>query len=224
MYAKVFASMLDSSIWLESNPTRIVWLTLLLSMDADGYAHFSTLENLASRARVTPEECNAAVTVLLSPDEHSGDPEHEGRRIERVPGGYMILNAEKYKDIASDVSRRESTRLRVKRFREKNDVTPCNALKQNVTVPYTYTCTSKEGECEGKDIRRIIPPPLELVTDYAKSRDALSHVEAFMDHFTANGWRVGGKSKMADWQASFRNWVRRSPEFNVQTKRRDAHI
>ena len=36
----------------------------------------------------------------------------------------------------------------------------------------------------------------------------------FYDHFTANGWMVGGKSKMKDWKAAARNWSRRATDFS----------
>ena len=36
----------------------------------------------------------------------------------------------------------------------------------------------------------------------------------FFDHFTSNGWMVGGKSKMKDWKAAARNWARNQKRFN----------
>lgn len=88
-------------------------------MDEDGYAHFSAIENLSARARVTVTECQDAVTALLSPDHNSADPEFDGRRIERVPGGFMILNALKYRNNFNSATRREQTRLRVQKHRAK---------------------------------------------------------------------------------------------------------
>ncbi|MDZ4685016.1 MAG: hypothetical protein SH850_07990 [Planctomycetaceae bacterium] len=31
--------------------------------------------------------------------------------------------------------------------------------------------------------------------------------QRFVDHFTSNGWKVSGKTKMVDWQAAVRNWA-----------------
>jgi hypothetical protein len=87
-------------------------------MDEDGYAHFSAIENLARRSGVSLEEANTAVDAFLSPDPNSGDPSNEGRRIERVPGGFIILNSPKYRAIYNKVIEREQTRHRVKRHRE----------------------------------------------------------------------------------------------------------
>src|SRR5258708_37951521 len=101
MYNRLFTKILDSSIWLENNATRIVWVTLLAAMDEDGVAHFSAMENLSARARVSLEEAEKAVKCFLEPDKNSGDPENDGRRIERIPGGFIILNATKYREIFS---------------------------------------------------------------------------------------------------------------------------
>ena len=141
MYNKIFTKILDSSIWLETNPTRIVWMTFLASMDETGYAHFAALGNLAARARVTLEEAAAAVAVLEAPDKESSDPANDGRRIERIPGGWMVLNAEKYRLLVTRAVIQEQTRLRVARYREKNrgnapvtvsnePVTPSEALAE----------------------------------------------------------------------------------------------
>lgn len=119
MFNKLFTKILDSSIWLEPNSTRIVWITLLAAMDETGYAHFSAIENLAARARVTVKEAESAVKCFINPDPNSGDPEFKGRRIERVPGGFVILNAQKYRSIMNREIQREKTRQRVADWRVK---------------------------------------------------------------------------------------------------------
>lgn len=121
MFNKLFGKILDSSIWLEPTSTRIVWITMLAAMDQDGYAHFSAIENLANRARVANEEARIAVECFLAPDPNSSNPKNEGRRIERVPGGFMVLNAEEHRNLMNQAIQREKTRERVARFRAKNN-------------------------------------------------------------------------------------------------------
>jgi hypothetical protein len=72
MYNKLFSKILDSSIWLEPDPVRLVWITLLAAMDQDGYAHFSALQNLADRAKVSLQDTHLAVEKFMSPDPESG--------------------------------------------------------------------------------------------------------------------------------------------------------
>ncbi len=122
MYAKLFASILDSSVWLESTSTRIVWLTLLAAKDKDGFARFASVENLARRAVVSVKEVETAIKCLESPDSRSSNPDHEGRRIERAPGGWMVLNAKLYDDMVRQEDERRATRDRVRKHREKHHI------------------------------------------------------------------------------------------------------
>ncbi len=140
MYNKLFTKILDSSIWLERTPTRIVWLTFIAAMDSQGFAQFASIANLAHRAIVTPEEAEEAVKTLEAPDTDSSDPEHDGRRIERVPGGWMVLNAEKYRQLVTRVVQQEQTRERVRRFRARHKVTGngSNDEPLNVTPSEAY--------------------------------------------------------------------------------------
>lgn len=61
----------------------------------------------------------------------------------------------------------------------------------------------------------FVVPALEIVKDYfSKIHGTDTDAERFYDHFQANGWKVGGKSPMKDWQAAARNWMRHKPEFD----------
>jgi hypothetical protein len=130
MYNKLFTKILDSSIWLESDHIRLVWITFLAVMDKDGIVLLSGVGNVANRARVTEELAADAIKCLESPDKKNPDQEHEGRRIERIPGmGWTVLNAKKYQDIVRAETARMQNRERVKAFRERNgSVMVCNDL------------------------------------------------------------------------------------------------
>lgn len=97
-------------------------------MDEKGFAPFAALGNVANRARVTLDEARAAVEILEGPDSESSDPENEGRRLERVPGGWVVLNAEKHRDLVTRAIRQAQTAERVRRHR---------ALKRNSNAPVT---------------------------------------------------------------------------------------
>jgi hypothetical protein len=144
MYNKLFTKILDSSIWLESVSTRIVWMTMIAAMDETGYVQFASAANLAHRARVSPDEGVAAIECLESPDPNSSDPDNDGRRIERVPGGWIVLNAVKYREMVTRSIIQEQTRARVAKHRASkiSDVTQCNAKKRSVTV-----CNAHVTQC-----------------------------------------------------------------------------
>lgn len=151
MYNKLFTKILDSSIWLEDVTTRIAWLTFIAAMDENGFVGFASIANLARRANVTEEEASKAVKVLESPDENSSDPDFEGRRIERIEGGWMVLNAEKYRDLVTRENIKEKTRARVAEFRKRvkcnAHVTQCNV---SVTPSEAYTISNTEANTEAK--------------------------------------------------------------------------
>ncbi len=148
MYNKLFTKILDSSVWMEAAPTRIVWFTLLAAMDWDGFAQFASIANLAHRARVTPKEAQDAVEVLEGPDPFSSDPDHEGSRIERVPGGWYVRNCEKYNKTANRESAQAQTRERSQRYRERSARlrhAPSRSRHAPVTPTDTDTTTTTEA-------------------------------------------------------------------------------
>jgi len=145
LYNKLFTKILDSSIWMEADGTRLVWLTMLAAMDQDGFCPFASVANLAHRARVTLQAARVAVDVLEKPDRNSADPDNDGRRIERTQGGWVVLNAKKYGELVTAEQIRESNRERQRRFRERKrgESEPCNAhvTPANVTVTQSDTDT-----------------------------------------------------------------------------------
>lgn len=62
--------------------------------------------------------------------------------------------------------------------------------------------------------KRFTPPARDEAVAYGREiglPDA--EVDKFLDHFTANGWRVSGRAPMRDWRAALRNWSRNAPSF-----------
>ena len=68
---------------------------------------------------------------------------------------------------------------------------------------------------ERQRARRFVPPTLEEVTAYVRSRNSPVDPREFMDFYESKGWVVG-KSPMKDWRAACRNaetwdrWNRRA--------------
>lgn len=152
MYVKLFQAILYSSIWDEDSDTRVVWITLLVLADEDGFVR-TTDNALAMMARVTHVTLCNALRVLEAPDPQSGSPDFEGRRIEKVDGGYMILNYIRHKETMTKAEQREQVRRRVAAYRGRqkesqkgDDVTQCNACNDcNDTHTHTHTHKIEEG-------------------------------------------------------------------------------
>lgn len=66
--------------------------------------------------------------------------------------------------------------------------------------------------------KRFTPPTLDEVMNYMKElkKGNSSQAESFVDHFSSNGWKVGGKAAMKDWKAAVRNWLKRQKEFSKE--------
>lgn len=146
-FVKLYGSILDSSVWGESKDTRLVWVTLLAMADPEGYVEAS-LPGLARRANVTIEECEAALAVLSAPDPYSKSQEHDGRRVEKVARGWLVLNYEAYREMRTRSQADAARRKREQRERERGHggVTECDShaeSHEDVTVtPVTDASTS----------------------------------------------------------------------------------
>lgn len=96
-FALLWSKILDSSIWITgSKETRLVWIAILAMKDKDGKIQ-SSVVGLADRAKVRPEECRAALKVLLSPDPDDTSKVDDGRRIREIPGGWVVVNHDLYR-------------------------------------------------------------------------------------------------------------------------------
>lgn len=106
MFTKLFNSIIYSSIWMEDDATRVVWITLLAMADRKGFV-YGSVRGLAKAANVEDEKCRLALEKFLGPDADSSNPENEGRRIELVPGGWRLLNYERYRGMRDEEQRRQ---------------------------------------------------------------------------------------------------------------------
>lgn len=117
-YTKLFSDIVLSSIWREDDSTRIVFITLLALCNRDG-AVMASVPGLASAANVTMDDILKALKILESPDKWSRDTENEGRRIEKIDGGWLVLNYLKYRERMSKEERREYWAARKRDARRK---------------------------------------------------------------------------------------------------------
>jgi len=67
------------------------------------------------------------------------------------------------------------------------------------------------GENPAPKRKRFTPPTIEMVSEYIQAKGYTVDPERFIDHYTANGWKVG-RNSMKDWQSTVRSWHRRNQE------------
>lgn len=210
MYNKLFTKILDSSIWLQDDQTIRVWITLLASMDEDGFAHFASPMNLAARARVSLEDTTRIVAYLEAPDEFSGNPDHEGRRIERTPGGWLVLNAKVHRDL---VTRREAlARHRERqaayrdRKRDSEDITQasraavCDAKTSRGDASVTAE-TSQTAKRDGRMLQSeaVSEAYTEVRTPIAREKTARSVREGFDEFWAKYPRKVARQAALKAW-------------------------
>lgn len=76
------------------------------------------------------------------------------------------------------------------------------------------------NERSKKAAGRFSAPSADEVAAYWREASLAGDPQRFHDHFTANGWKVGGKAPMRDWRAAARNWSRN--ERSLSTGRAQA--
>jgi hypothetical protein len=134
-WTKLFSSIVTSSVWCESHTTVRVWVAMLAQADADGVVEGS-VPGFANLAHVTVDEMRAAVATLSSPDPDSRTPDNEGRRIERIEGGWRVLNYARYRQRAQEKEGSKAPAMRAYRARrkaEQEQAAAGNALPPEVT-------------------------------------------------------------------------------------------
>src|SRR5678815_4938076 len=100
-YVKIYQSILDSSVWQENEPTRLVWITMLAMADMTGCLEAS-VSGIARRANVSIENCRRALERLSSPDPDDKSGVLDGVRIQKISRGWFVVNHKYYRDLRTD--------------------------------------------------------------------------------------------------------------------------
>lgn len=117
-YTKLFGEILYSTIWQEPDHVRLVWITMLALKD-ERHQVMASVPGLAQAAHVTREQCEDALQKFMSPDPDSRSQDFEGRRIEKVDGGWELLNGEHYRKKQSIEERKNYQKEWVREKRAK---------------------------------------------------------------------------------------------------------
>ena len=185
-YTKLFSDIIESSIWDEDAETRIIWVTLLALCNADGLVRGS-VGWLAGKSRVSEAACRKALGKFESPDPQSRTPDNDGRRIETLEDGWLVLNYLMFRDRLSTNPKAIKTRERVRLHRERY-----NALRNTNGVTPGHSASASEVEdvncCVLKTMNAGIP---EAFTRYVHAdwssragKDAGGVAVAFLPYVT----------------------------------------
>ncbi|MBX3173292.1 MAG: hypothetical protein KF709_02715 [Gemmatimonadaceae bacterium] len=153
MYAKLSSTITRSSIWREPPATRVVWIALLALANRDGFVK-GVEAWLAAEANVSRDECREALRTFMEPDPESQDQDYGGRRVEKVEGGWLVLNYPKYREMRTHEQVLAAERQSRKRKRDKGlgesaddsseQVTDRHAASRGVTAIASATASASE--------------------------------------------------------------------------------
>jgi hypothetical protein len=129
-FTKLADTLVYSSLLGEDDSVFKVWIILLSLTKQDGIAPISStfLETITKKP---PEEIERCLNKLSSPDLKSRSSDFEGRRIERVSGGFKILNYAKYRQYDYS-SNPDAVRKRLKRNSKKKTLSQPQQQADNV--------------------------------------------------------------------------------------------
>ena len=180
----------------------IIYLKMqLLSLKTDGILKWSGLEDnfadeLALDLDESPENVRVTLQYLLS----CGLAETDDNSTFFLPWVAKNTGAESA----------ETQRWRDWRDRKALESNTAPTLPQQTANADKDIEKEKELETESEVIvkrKRFTPPTIDEVSDYCKERGNSVDPQRFIDHYSANGWKVG-KNPMRDWKSAVRTWER----------------
>ena len=149
-WTPLFSKVVDSSVWDEPDFVCKIFITMLAKKDADQVVR-GTAYMIGRWARKTEKEVLEALRVLSSPDKKRLEPQpHEGRRIEKVEGGWLILNGQTYEELMRSLNRREYKTTKEREYRA--------AKKKGAGGPRETAYVKAHGDGDEKECDRLASP------------------------------------------------------------------
>ena len=192
---------------------------MLAMADQNGIVAAS-LPGLARLARIDRERCQDALETMLAPDQYSRSPEFEGRRIERVEGGWKLLNHAKYMRLLSKEDRREYNAQKQRESRERkhsstNVNTPVDKSNDVSTSAHRDRDLDRDTDKDGEKKALATPSPLAFSGQHFKLTekhdkilgDAFPWVNRIAEYKKADSWIEGHPNKKPKRIGAFlHNW------------------
>lgn len=218
-YTKLSSGILSSSIWSEDDRTRIVWITLLAMADKHGEI-MASIPGVARMAGVPIADAERAIQRFQQPDPYSRTSDKEGRRLEAIDGGWVLVNHEKYRAMFSKEDSKTKAALRQQRHRDKSQppvterdtplrVTPCHDLDAESNAPKgennaSVTHGRDIADTEAKAVKTPLPPEgagdaPKQDTKPKRQRRIIETTPAFESFWSAYPNRVAKSNALKAW-------------------------
>lgn len=192
-FVKLDTGILDSSLWLDRISREVFITSLLMAVPYELTAPANQLKvrsleptgfvipvgwygfikaagiGIANRALVDIELGLKSLEKMGSPEPESRSQDHEGRRLARVDGGYIVLNYFKYRD-------RDNSAERQRKLRERRRLSPVTSRDITRDNPVTSRIAEAEAEEKKKDMSSS---STEMIFDHWKV--TFNHPKAVLD-------------------------------------------
>lgn len=182
-------------------------MTFLAAQDQEGFVACASMANLARLANMTIEDTEKALEILMAEDPNSTNPENEGRRVEKVPGGFLVLNGPLYRSLRDSQNQRELTRKRVAKYRE---IKKCNAKalpSVTGTLP-RVSPTSASASASASVSKKKEKLNKETVWEELKKNPAYEGIDIEREYYKMVAWcKANGKIPS---KRRFVNWLNRA--------------
>ena len=129
---------------------------------------------------------------------------------------FRFLKGQVDRNAAIAVARRQAREGKTNDNKTEQNATNDNKQEEGATNAINKNNKNKNNNnnqnnnnCVGATQKRFTPPTMEEVLLYCLDRKNHVSAQKFIDHYTANGWKVG-KNPMKDWKAAVRTWERNS--------------
>lgn len=234
LYARVFLQILDSSL-AEDYQTRHVFEDMLKLVNQDGVVDM-THQAIARRTNVPLEIIKNSILKLESPDPHSRDQEHEGRRLIRLDEhrdwGWRILNWQKYEMIRVNNDMREWNTARMAHYRDNRDKkkAPPEPPKESNSTPTPTPTPECNPTCRlpvvlPDDKHVVLPVVLQYQKIYNQKvqdpepKELLKMIQTFWDAYPKKKNKVDTEIAFSQVKAHlFLPEILRSLEWQSKTK------
>lgn len=110
-----------------------------------------------------------------------------------------------------EIKRFKNKRLQASKAGKISGERRLNKRSTDVQPTRTRTITNVKKKIPSESTKKFQKPTLQQVADYCSDRNNGIDPQQFMDHYEANGWKVG-RNSMKDWQASVRTWEKTQHE------------
>lgn len=160
-YSKLDCGIVDSTIWCAPDDVFRTWIAMLAKTNAHGYVRVA-IPAMAKLVGVTIERMEEISKILSSPDPYSRTQEHDGRRLEKVDGGWQILNYAKYREGLKQPDATAAERKRRQRTREREALSrnnPAECHGSTVTVTKNHAQAEAYAEAYAEALNTQSPPP-----------------------------------------------------------------